>query len=205
MADLTITSFITLDGVMQAPGGPSEDTSGGFAHGGWVVPHFDDVLGAFMGDVFTRADAFLLGRRTWQIFASHWPHIDDPADPVSTNLNALPKHVATRTLEELPWRGSAPVRDVATVVPELKKRYARELQVHGSPGLIQSLAALDLVDVYNVIVFPVLVGDGKKLFGGGAAPVGLELVKLQTTPRGVVIATYRRAGAVQTGAIGLDT
>jgi dihydrofolate reductase len=97
------------------------------------------------------------------------------------------------------------VRDVATVVPELKKRYARELQVHGSPGLIQSLAAQDLVDVYNVIVFPVLVGDGKKLIGGGAAPMGLELVKSQTTPRGVVIATYRRAGAVQTGAIGLDT
>jgi dihydrofolate reductase len=207
MAKLTITTFLTLDGVMQAPGGPDEDTSGGFRHGGWVVPHFDDELGAFMDEVFGRVDAFLLGRGTYDIFASHWPHVTDASDPIASRLNALPKYVATttRTPAQLTWKGSTPVRDVVPAVAELKPRYDRELQVHGSPGLAQTLIAHDLVDEYNLILFPVVVGSGKRLFGAGAVPGGLELLRSRTTGAGVVITTYARAGALQTGTFGLET
>jgi len=207
MAKLTITTFLTLDGVMQAPGGPDEDTSGGFRHGGWVVPHFDADLGAFMDEVFGRVDAFLLGRGTYDIFASHWPHVTDANDPIASRLNALPKYVATttRTPSQLTWKGSTPVRDVVGAVAELKQQYDRELQVHGSPGLAQTLIAHDLIDEYNLLLFPAVVGSGKRLFGAGAVPNGLKLLRSQTTGSGVVVTTYARAGALQTGAIGLDT
>jgi dihydrofolate reductase len=198
MAKLTITTFVTLDGVMQAPGGATEDTSGGFRHGGWVIPHFDDTLGAFMADVFTRADAFLLGRVTYQIFATHWPKVTDAEDPIAGPLQRLPKHVASRTLERAEWTPSTIVRDVAREVPGLRDRYPGELQVHGSAGLIQTLVRERLYDELNVITFPVIVGGGKRLFEAGATPSGLALVSSKTTDRGVVIATYRRAGEVVT-------
>lgn len=203
MSRLTMTTFLTLDGVMQAPGAPAEDTSGGFNHGGWLVPYFDADLGSFISQVFARADAFLLGRGTYQIFAAHWPRVTDPADPIATALNELPKHVASRTLDKVEWSNSSLVRDVALEVAELKGRYARELQVHGSSGLAQALIEHDLVDEYNLIVFPLVLGTGKRLFGAGAIPAALELASTRTSSTGVVITTYGRAGRPTYGSFAL--
>jgi len=204
MSKLTVTTFTTLDGVMQAPGGPPEDTSGGFTHGGWVVPYFDPDGGKFMTEVFDRADAFLLGRGTYQLFASHWPRFTDPKDPIASRLNALPKHVATRTLGKLEWNNSTVVRDVVREVRELKHRYPRELQVHGSAGLIQTLFAEDLVDELNLIVFPVVLGTGKRLFPQGARPAAMVNGGTRTTGSGVVITTYRRGGKPTYGSFMLE-
>jgi dihydrofolate reductase len=201
---LTTTTFVTLDGIMQAPGGPTEDRSGGFQHGGWLVPHFDPALGEFMNHVFDRADAFLLGRGTYQIFASHWPRITDPADPIASRLNGLPKHVATKTLDRLDWNASTAVRDVAAEVPELVRRYGRELQVHGSAGLLQTLLSLELVDRVHLIVFPVTLGTGKRFFGAGTSPSAFKLVSSTATASGVVITTYERRGRPTYGSFMLD-
>jgi dihydrofolate reductase len=198
MGELTITTFLSLDGVMQAPGGPVEDTDGGFANGGWMFPYGDDDLG-FIPDVFSRADAFLLGRRTYDIFAAYWPKVTDPKDPIAGPLNALPKHVASRTRTAFDWKGSLPVRDVAREVPELKRRYARELLVQGSSNLAQTLIQNDLIDEYRLLIFPVVLGRGKRLFGDGAVPKTLTLISSQTTSKGVVISVYRRAGELKTG------
>ncbi|MGC4121919.1 MAG: dihydrofolate reductase family protein [Myxococcales bacterium] len=203
MAKLTMTSFVTLDGVMQAPGGRQEDTSGGFTHGGWVAPFVDEKFGAFVGQVFARADAFLLGRGTYQIFAGWWPKVTDPGDPIAAALNRLPKHVASRTLESVEWSGSVLLREVAQEVPRLKQRYGRELQVHGSPGLAQTLLQEDLLDELNLLVFPVALGGrGKRLFGSGTVPTAFELIGSQVTGKGVVVSTYRRAGLPSYGTIG---
>jgi dihydrofolate reductase len=201
MAKLTVTTFTSLDGVMQAPGGPQEDTSGGFEYGGWLVPHFDMEMGAFMAEVFGRADAFLLGRGTWQIFASHWPKVQDPNDPVATALNTLPKHVATRTLSTVDWANSSIVRDPVAAVSELKGRYERELQVHGSAGLVRSLLAAGVVDELNLLQFPVVLGRGKRLFGEDCAPRGLELVSSQATGTGALMSRYRFVGEVRVGTV----
>jgi dihydrofolate reductase len=203
MSKLTITTFVTLDGVMQGPGAPKEDPIG-FPHGGWLVPYADTGMGAFMTEVLDRADAFLLGRGTYQIFAAHWPRVTDPADPIASRLNGLPKHVASRTLDKVEWHNSSLVRDVVDEVAALKGRYARELQVHGSAGLIQTLAAHDLVDEYNVLFFPVVLGKGKRLFEPGTVPAALALVSTRTTGTGVVISTYRRAGRPSYGSFALD-
>lgn len=202
MATLTVTTFVTLDGVMQAPGGPDEDRDGGFEHGGWVMPYFDEEGGRFMAEVFATADAFLLGRRTWEIFAGYWPKVTDPADPIAGPLNRLPKHVASRTLERVSWQGSSLVRDAASEVAALKARYARELQVHGSGGLVQTLLAHDLVDTLRLLVFPVALGTGKRLFGKGTAPAAFALAGSRTTPAGVAVHTYRRAGKPAYGTVG---
>lgn len=132
MGKLTATSFVSLDGVMQAPGGPAEDRSGGFEHGGWVIPRFDEGLGGFMVEVFGRAGAFLLGRATWQIFAGHWPRVTDPADPIAGPLNRLPKYVASRTLQRAEWAGSAILRDAAGEVTRLSGRRRLARGGHGS-------------------------------------------------------------------------
>lgn len=205
MSKLTLTTFLTLDGVMQAPGGPPEDTSDGFKHGGWLVPHFDPELGKFMSAVMERAAAFLLGRGTYQIFAGHWPRVTDPQDPIATRLNQLPKHVASKTLDRVEWHNSTLVRDVVPEVTALKSRYTGELQVHGSAGLAQTLLEHDLVDEYNLLVFPILLGTGKRLFGSGTVPTALELQSSRTTDKGVVVSTYRRAGRPSYGSFMLDT
>ena len=204
MAELTITTFLSLDGVMQAPGAPTEDPSGNFPYGGWLVPHADADMGKFMTDIFTKADAFLLGRTTYDIFAAYWPRVTDPADLIASKLNSLPKYVASRSRSTFPWHSATGVRDVEKAVAELKQRYAREVQVHGSAGLAQTLIEKDLVDEYRLLTFPVVLGTGKRLFGSGAVPRTLKLVRSSTTSTGVIISVYRSAGALKTGSFALD-
>ena len=195
MAKLTMTAFVTLDGVMQAPGGPQEDPSGGFRHGGWLVPYVDQAFGEFMTGIFERPAAFLLGRGTYQIFAGHWPKVTDPGDLVARKLNGLPKYVASRTLAKVEWAGSSLLRDVPTEVAALKRTLGDgELQVHGSPGLAQALLEHGLVDELNLLTFPVVLGSGKRLFGGGATATAFELVTSRASSTGVVLASYRRTG-----------
>lgn len=199
MGELIVSTFVSLDGVMQAPGGPEEDTSGGFAHGGWTFPYFDAEGGAIVSDTFSRAGAFLLGRVTYEIFASYWPTAPETEDPVRSALNDLPKFVASTTLKEAGWGPATIVRDVAAEVPQIKEQTAGELQVHGSAGLLQTLIAAGLVDEYRLFTFPVVLGAGKRLFGSGAVPAALAPVKTTTTGAGVVYTVYRPAGELKTG------
>lgn len=204
---LTVTTFQTLDGVMQAPGGPEEDPSGGFEHGGWLVPHADAEMGAFMEETFAPAEAFLLGRFTYETFAAYWPHADVADDVVAAKLNALPKHVASRTLrqEDLAWAGSSLLGDdVPARVAELKARPGGELQVHGSAGLVQTLLHHELVDELRLLTFPVVLGAGKRLFGEGAVPAAMRLTDTRTTSAGTVIAVYAFAGRPSYGTFGLE-
>ena len=202
---LTVTTFLTLDGVMQAPGGPDEDRSSGFEHGGWVAPLFDDDTDAFMVEVFERAESFLLGRKTYDIFSGHWPHVTDEDDPIASRLNSLPKYVASRSLEKAEWQNSRVVRDVPIEVATLKEQPGGELQVHGSGDLIQTLIEHDLVDAYNVLTFPVVLGTGTRLFPEGVTPGALRLKESRTTGSGVVLSSYERAGKPTYGSFGLDT
>jgi dihydrofolate reductase len=204
MAELTITTFLTLDGVMQAPGGPSEDTSGNFPHGGWLVPHADEDMGKTIVEIFSKADAFLLGRTTYDIFSAYWPRVTDSNDPVAGKLNSLPKFVASRTKTQFSWNGSSHIRDVTKDVVNLKERFSREVQVYGSCGLAQTLIENDLIDEYRLLTFPVVLGRGKRLFGVGAIPTTLKFVRSNTTSKGVIVSVYRRAGSLKTGSFALD-
>jgi dihydrofolate reductase len=204
MAELTLTTFLTVDGVMQAPGGPGEDRSGSFPHGGWLVPHADADMGKTMVGIFSKADAFLLGRTTYDIFSAYWPRITDPGDLIASKLNSLPKFVASRTRTTFSWSGAAHVRDVVKDVIDLKQRFSREVQVHGSCGLAQTLIEKDLIDEYRLLTFPVVLGTGKRLFGAGAMPATLALVRSNTTSKGVVVSVYRRGGSLKTGSFALD-
>ncbi|MFI8338475.1 dihydrofolate reductase family protein [Streptomyces sp. NPDC085639] len=204
MGKLTLTTFVTLDGVMQAPGGPEEDPSGGFAYGGWVAPFADEGMGEFITEVFGRAEAFLLGRRTYEIFAAYWPEHDDPADPVAGKLNRLHKYVASTTLEEPAW-GPATVLDGEHLQSEIvraKDTMEGELQVHGSGVLAQWLLARDLVDELNLLVFPVVLGTGQRLFPTGGLPTAYELTSSRTTPAGTAIQSYRPTGRAAFGTVG---
>jgi dihydrofolate reductase len=204
---LTVTMFQTLDGVAQAPGAPQEDPFGGFEHGGWLVPHFDEDTGAFMDETFARAGAFLLGRFTYETFAAHWPKVDGD-DMVSTKLNALPKHVASRTLraEDLDWAGATLLGDdVPARVEELKAGGGDgELQVHGSANLVQTLLRHELVDELRVLTFPVVLGTGKRLFGEGAVPAAARLTESRATSAGTLIAVYALEGRPTYGSYALE-
>jgi len=204
MAELTITTFLSLDGVMQAPGAPDEDPSGNFSYGGWVFPLADDDMGKIIADIFSRADAFLLGRTTYDIFSAYWPRVTDPKDIVAAKLNSLPKFVASRSRSAFTWQNTEHIPDVEKEVVELKKRFGREIQVHGSAGLAQTLIMKDLVDEYRLLVFPVIIGTGKKLFGTGIVPRSLKLMRSSTTGAGAVFSVYRRAGDLKTGSFALD-
>lgn len=203
---ITLTQFVTLDGVHQAPGGPDEDRSGGFEHGGWSVPHGDEQFGSFIDEVFGRVDAFLLGRRTYEIFAAHWPEVTDPADPVAARLNALPKYVASTTLTGPAWQGTEVIgrEDLVADVAALKERPGRELQVHGSAGLARTLFAHDLIDTLHLLTFPVVLGAGRRLFAEGGLPTAFRLTASRTTPKGVLITTYERQGRPSYGSCALD-
>jgi dihydrofolate reductase len=183
---------------------PGEDESGGFSHGGWVFPLIDDEGMKLTIDTFSRADAFLLGRGTYDIFAAYWPKVTDPADPIAGPLNSLPKFVASKTKSSFSWNNTTLVRDVVREVTELKKRFQRELQVHGSHGLAQTLIEHNLIDEYRILIFPVVLGTGKRLFGNGALPASLKLIRSSTTRSGVVLAVYRPTGALRTGSFSLE-
>ncbi|MDT0342230.1 dihydrofolate reductase family protein [Streptomyces litchfieldiae] len=192
---LTLTEFLSLDGVVQGPGAPDEDTSGGFAHGGWVFPYADDDFGRLVAGWFERADAFLLGRRTYDIFAGYWPRVTDPEDPIAGPLNSLPKYVASRTLDKPDWANTTVLgEDVPAAVAELKRRPGRELQIHGSGTLAQSLLGHGLIDELRLLIHPVVLGGGKKLFPEGGTDVALRLTDTATTASGVVVHVYEPAG-----------
>ena len=175
MGKLVVTAFVSLDGVHQAPGGPQEDTRDGFTQGGWSVPYGDEDFGRFVDGVFSRAGAFLLGRRTYDIFAAYWPKVTDPADPIAGKLNGLPKYVVSGTLTDPGWAGTTVIGgDLAKEVTDLKERTDGELQVHGSATLAQSLFALGLVDTLHLLTFPVVLGAGRRLFPEGSAPTAFR-------------------------------
>jgi dihydrofolate reductase len=163
------------------------------------VPHADTGMGEAIMEIFPRADAFLLGRGTYDIFAGSWPKVTDENDLIAMKLNALPKHVASRSRKNFEWHNSSHVADVVRDVAALKARYSGELQVHGSPGLLQTLIEHDLIDEYNLFIFPVVIGSGKRLFGSGSMPATMKLKSVKSTENGIVIATYHRAGGLATG------
>ncbi|TXS16101.1 dihydrofolate reductase [Streptomyces sp. ms191] len=199
-ATLSLTQFLSLDGVHQAPGGPQEDPSGGFGQGGWSVPYGDEDFGRFMAGVFERPTAFLLGRRTYEIFAGYWPKQTDPADPIAGKLNALPKYVASTTLDTADWAGTTVLGgDAAKEVAALKERTEGEIQMHGSGGLARSLMAHDLIDTLHLLVFPVVLGNGRRLFVDGARPTAFRHEDATTTGSGVAIHTYTLAGRPEYG------
>jgi len=198
---LTLTTFVTLDGVMQSPGAPQEDPSGGFRDGGWLVPFMDQDAGEIVAEQFAGADAFLLGRGTYVIFAAYWPQITDPTDPIATRLNGSPKYVVSTTLRAPTWAGTTVIeQDVVERIRQLKVQPGGELQVHGSHGLAQTLIRHDLVDEYRLWVFPLVLGYGKRLFGEGSVPRALERTASRFTSTGVVVHTFRPAGPLGHGA-----
>ena len=202
MRKLVVGTFLSLDGVMQAPGGPNEDRDGAFQHGGWLVPYFDEKFGNIMTEWTLRAGAFLLGRKTYQIFAGSWPNATDPADQSATALNTRPKFVASRTLTKVEWNNCFLLKgDVAEEVAKLKAQEGGEIQVHGSGTLLQTLLKHDLVDTLRLWQFPVVIGAGKRLFGEGTIPASFRLVDTQFATTGAVLHVYERAGALRYGEV----
>jgi dihydrofolate reductase len=196
MRKLIVLSFITLDGVMQAPGGPTEDTSGDFKFGGWTVPYFDDFLGKIMEEQMSRPFDLLLGRKTFEIFASYWPQHED-AWP---GINEATKYVVSNTLDKHDWKNSVFIKgDVVEEIKKLKEQDGPDLQVYGSGNLIQTLMKHDLVDEFWLKIFPVTLGMGKRLFDTGTIPASYTLVESKSSPSGVIIASFKRAGEVKTG------
>jgi dihydrofolate reductase len=215
MRKIVIGAFVSLDGVMQAPGGPDEDPTGGFTLGGWIVPLMDEAAGAALGETFGAPFDLLLGRRTYDIFAAHWPHIqrdptasdyDASSADLSRKFDAATKYVATHRPESLTWqnsRGLGP--DVVAALRELKTQDGPPLLTQGSTELTQTLLASDLVDELRLLTFPIVLGRGKRLFGDRSAPAAFTLATSTISPAGAVIATYQRSGAVQTGSFALAT
>ncbi|EMY33337.1 bifunctional deaminase-reductase domain-containing protein [Arthrobacter crystallopoietes BAB-32] len=197
---LTLTEFLSLDGVCQGPGSPDEDTSGGFTQGGWFVPHMDDVFMQQAADWLAEADALLLGRRTYEEFAQAWPNMPDPDEPFARTMNGLQKYVASNSLSEAGWNPATILSgDVPSKVAELKRQPGRDLQIHGSARLGQSMLAAGLVDELRLVVAPVIVGSGRRLFPDGSAPTGLKLVRNESTPGGLAIHVYETTGRPEYG------
>jgi dihydrofolate reductase len=200
MRQLVAGTFVTLDGVIQAPGGPTEDRDGGFQHGGWLVPYFNERMGEIIEEWVDRAGAFLLGRRTYEIFAGSWPNATDPGDTIARALNTRPKFVASRTLANAEWNNTTILRgDIAQEVASLKAQDGGEIQVHGSGNLLQTLLRNDLVDTLRLWQFPVVVGPGKRLFGDGTLPGSFRLIETQQVSTGAILLVYERAGDLKYG------
>ena len=196
MRNIIVLTFLSMDGVMQAPGGPEEDESGGFKYGGWTVPYFDDFLGKVMDEQMGRPFDMLLGRKTFEIFAGYWPQ----HEAEGAGINRATKYVASNTLKAHTWEKSVFISgDVVKEIKKLKAGDGPELQVHGSANFIQTLLANDLVDELWLKIFPVTLGAGKRLFAKGSIPAAFTLVEARSSPGGVIIANYKRAGEVKTG------
>jgi dihydrofolate reductase len=197
---LTVTSHLTLDGVMQSNGKPEPELNDGFEQGGWQVPYLDPDVDRLTAGWIAAADAFLLGRKTYELFADHWSQITDPGDPRAPRLNALPKYVVSTTLERVPWNNSVLLKgDVAGEVAKLKRQPGNELQVHGSAALIRTLMKHGLVDEYRLLIHPVVLGSGRSLFADGTTADALELIGTKTTSLGVVAHIYLPSGKPEYG------
>lgn len=203
MRKLVVNTFMTLDGVMQAPGGPEEDPTGGFDLGGWSANYWDDAMGQVMGETMAVPFDLVLGRKTYEIFAAHWPHATD--QPGADALNRATKYVASRTLDTVEWSNSVLIEgDVEKEIAKLKQQDGPELQVHGSANLIQTLLRHDLIDEFRVWIFPLVIGNGKRLFSDGTIPAGLKLLDTKSFSTGVVMAAYQRSGDIVPGSFALE-
>ena len=200
MRKLVVLTFVSLDGRMQAPGGPEEDKSGDFAYGGWTFPYFDDFMGKVMSEQMTPPFDLLLGKTTYELFASHWPKQDEQTDPGAKALNNAKKYVISEKPLRLEWKNSETITgDAVAGITKLKQQDGPVLQVHGSSNLIQTLLKHDLTDQLWLKIFPVTLGTGKQLFGEGTIPAAFKLLDCKVSPSGVVVAWYERAGGVKTG------
>jgi dihydrofolate reductase len=206
MRKLIVLSFISLDGVMQAPGGPEEDPTGGFKHEGWVFGYFDDFLLKVMVKQMSKPFDLLLGRITYEIFAAHWPYANTSENPFAARINNAKKYVASKKLTKLDWNNSELIKgDIWNEIKKIKEQDGPEIQVHGSGNLIQMLLKHDLVDELWLKVFPITLGVGRRLFAEGTIPAEFKLLESEISPSGVIIASYERAGEVKTGSLGLET
>jgi dihydrofolate reductase len=207
MRNIVVNTFVTLDGVMQAPGAPQEDTSGGFRWGGWSVNYWDEMMGKAIDDFMGKEFDLLLGRKTYEIFAAHWPFVkpDTPDYETALKINAARKYVVTRTLDRADWKESTIIKgDVAKQIADLKMQSGLDLQVHGSSNLIQTLLKNDLVNKLHVWIFPLTIGSGKRLFAEGTVPANFKLTDSKVSTTGVIIATYERCGKIETGSFALE-
>ncbi|WHI53367.1 dihydrofolate reductase family protein [Microbulbifer sp. MLAF003] len=214
MRKIIVNTFVSLDGVMQAPGGPEEDTSGGFEHGGWVASYFDEGVGKFMGDVFASPFELLLGHRTYDIFAAHWPRVaadpppqgvDDGEIQMAKKIDGTTRYVASRTKPEFTWEGSEWLgNDPVARLREIKANNGPDLLVPGSADFIQTLLKADLVDQFKLLIFPVILGKGKRLFGAGVIPIGFHVQQSTMTDSGTICVTYVRDGSITTGDFSLQ-
>ena len=202
MRNVHAAAFVSLDGVMQAPGGPEEDPTGGFQLGGWTFNYWDDLIGDVMDGIFSQPYELLLGRRTYEIFAAHWPYIQN--EPFAESLNNAKKYVATSSTVPLKWKNSVAIHDVPTEVSRLKREYGPTLLTQGSSQLLQTLLKHDLVDRFQLLIYPLVLGKGKRLFGDGTIPTALTLLDSKTSPSGVTILTYERAGMVKAGSFAFE-
>lgn len=199
MRKLFVLTFVSLDGVMQAPGGPDEDTSGGFTYGGWTFPYFDEFAGSIMGEQLSQPFDLLLGRKTYDIFAAYWPK-QPPDGPIAAPFNKAHKYVVSHSDQNLSWVNSSLITgDVAGEIKKLKETDGPDLQVHGSGNLIQTLLQRDLIDQLWLKTFPVTLGKGKRLFAEGTIPGAWKLIESKTSPSGIIFASYERSGDVKTG------
>lgn len=206
MRKLIVLCFITLDNVMQAPGGPEEDPTGEFEHGGWVFGYFDDFFLNVMIKQTSKPFDMLLGRKTYEIFAAYWPYVNTDQNPFATKFNNAKKYIASKTLTKLDWNNSELINgDVPEGIKRLKEQDGPEIQVHGSSNLIQTLLKYDLVDELWLKIFPVTLGTGKRLFAEGTIPAGFKLLESGISPSGVIIANYEASGEVKKGSFGLET
>jgi dihydrofolate reductase len=204
MRKVVATAFVSLDGVMQAPGGPPEDPTRGFTLGGWTVNYWDEPMGQFMGEIFSSPFDLLLGRKTYEIFAAHWPFVE-AGDPTAESFNAVTKYVATSSTEPLTWTNSVALRgDVAGEIARLKQEDGPTLLTQGSSALLQILLGHDLIDEFRLLIFPLVLGRGKRLFGQGTQPGALKLVASTVSTTGVIMSVYHRAGAINTGSFELE-
>jgi dihydrofolate reductase len=195
MPKIIVNAFLTLDGVMQAPGDPDEDPEGGFLHGGWQGPYSDPAMGRLVTEGMADADGFLLGRKTYDIFSSYWPKITDPDHPIAPVLNTRPKHVVSRTLDHAAWNSSSLVKgDVLSQLRMLRARPGKTVQTWGSTELLQLLLANDLVDEYRLFIFPLMLGSGKRLFGSGTVPRALKPMESVTSDKGATYLRLARGG-----------